>query len=102
MIIDMCKDWNIMRCHDDRSNKIWGYFCHDDCWYTFWGGVGQAVSFKSHGKYKWGVHNLAVKKKLKGYNDIAFEQVITLDPNFQIVFSERFTYVKLMQSVGDL
>jgi hypothetical protein len=101
MIIDGCEHWTIMRCHDARSNKLWGYFCHDECWYTFWCGVGQAVSFKSHGTYKWDLPNLTTKKQKKGYETITLEQLLTLDTNFKMTFSEKFTFVKLMQSVGD-
>lgn len=102
MIIDVCDAWTILHLQDDRSNKVWGYFLHDGCWYTFWSGVGQATSFKSHGEYRWDMPKLTTQKKNKGYEQITLEKLKLMDPNFYNTFSERFTVVKLMQSVGAL
>lgn len=97
MIFDTAQDWLILHLSDERSNKIWGIFTHDGRYYAFWGGVGQAASFKDHGLWHGPLINIKNQKERKGYSMIGLAQLMQMDPNFVNMFNERFTWFKLSQ-----
>ena len=100
MIFDTAHDWLILYFTDNRSNKIWGFFTHDSRHYAFWGGVGQAASFKDHGLWHGELIKIKHHKMNKGYHQIGLDQLVAMDPNFENMFNERFSWFKLSQSAG--
>lgn len=83
-------NYQIYHCDQDNHNKIWGWCQHGDHFWAFWGAVGKSCSFKHHGTYVWDIHHVSNKKLQKGYKPIRLEHMLMLDPNFSIMFQERF------------
>lgn len=98
MIFDTVYQFNIYHYSDDKSNKVWGYFCHDRIWYAFWGGATQAMSFKQHGEWPYDVQRLAKAKEKKGYQGSTINAVLDLNPDWIVNFNDRFTWFKLLTS----
>lgn len=100
MILDSITQFNIYHNNSGTHNKVWGYFCHGDHLWAFWGGVGKAWSFKYHGgDLPWiraGLIDLAHMKTKKGYHEMHDCNALDeLDAEWRARFNERFTYFLL-------
>lgn len=98
MIFDTVTDFHIFHYSDDKSNKVWGYFCHDKIWYAFWGGATQAMSFKQHGDWPYDLVRLAQGKQKKGYAPTKITNILDINPEWTNNFNDRFTWYKLLTS----
>ena len=100
MIFETVTDLHIWRYTDEKSNKVWGYFCHDQVWYAFWGAVTQAMSFKDHGSWAHDLPRLARSKQAKGYQPIELTSILEDNPQWILNFNDRFTWFKLLTSTN--
>ena len=98
MIFDTLENLVVLRLVDDRSNKVWGRFQYGAKYYAFWGGINQAMSFKSHGQWQWDLDKLLEQKRSKGYKTSSVVDLLQLNPQFSQTFSERFSWFVLSDS----
>lgn len=98
MIFDTVTHFHIYHYTDSKSNKVWGYFCHDKLWYAFWGGTTQAMSFKHHGDWPYDLTKLANGKQKKGYKPSNISTILDQNPEWIANFNDRFTWYKLLTS----
>lgn len=102
MIFDTVEGFRIWRYTDQKSDKVWGFFCHDRLWYAFWGGTTQAMSFKDHGNWSYDVAKLSQSKQKKGYAETDISKILEKNPEWKNEFNNRFTWFKLITSVPDI
>jgi hypothetical protein len=95
MIFDALENLTVLRFVDSRSNKLWGRFQYGHKYYAFWGGMNQAMSFKSHGQWSWDLDKLADQKRNKGYKLLTVDDLVAENPQFPQTFSERFSWFVL-------
>lgn len=100
MIFDTVEGFRIWRYTDQKSDKVWGLFCHDRLWYAFWGGTNQAMSFKLHGSWPYDLTKLSVAKEKKGYCKIDIGIILEMTPGWKDSFNDRFTWFKLITSAS--
>lgn len=98
MILDTLTEFHIFYCGKGNHNKVWGYFQHGNTWWTYWGGVGKAWTFKqigSHESDQLYVEVLSEQKIKKGYEITSHDLVDDSDPEWRMRFCERLTLTLL-------
>ena len=76
-------------CHEDNHDKVWGIIkINGDDWegnyVSFWGRRGKKLQTKIYEKsYQYDMERLYEKKEDKGYQEIDFEKLNTVYPDFE-------------------